>query len=127
MENRSFILCRDRAESRRLRRIIAELGFGFNVQVGTWLELIQAALDAYLLSESECYWNDSLSHALEQHQNSFWSKSYTVAPDETTSVISRELDKLIRSLPPGKDLVTLSNTDHSERAHQHLADLSRLH
>ena len=126
-DHRNFILCRDRSEARRIRRIIATSDSGFNVQVGTWLELVSAALDAYLLCESECHWKDSLSHTLELSLDSFWSKSHTVAPDETTALISRELDKLIRSLPPGEDLTPLSNTDLSERAQQHLADLSHLH
>ena len=124
---RKFILCCDRSKARYIRRIVAQSGSGFNVQVGTWLELVQAALDAYLLSTTECHWNDSLSRALDQHPNSFWSKSYIVAPDETTSVISRELDKLIRSLPPGKVFAPSSNIDLSERAQQHLVDLTCLH
>lgn len=127
MDNRNFILCRDRSESRRIRRIVAESGFGFNVQVGTWIELVQAATDAYLLSETESHWNDSLANALEQLPDCFWSKSYTVAPAETTAVISRELDNLIRSLPPGKDIPLITNTDLSRRGQQHLADLKLLH
>jgi len=111
LDNRDFILCRDRAEARRIRRLVAESGIGFNVQVGTWFELIQAGLDAYLLSESEYNWHDLLSRALEQQQDAFWSKSYTVAPVETTTVISAELDRMIRGLPPGKTIVPLAETD----------------
>jgi len=122
-----FILCRDRSEARRIRRIVAQSGCGFNVQVGTWLELVHAALDAYLLSESKCCWNDSLLGAIDLHQNSFWSKSYAVAPEETVAIISGELDNLIRSLAPGQELTTIVNTDLAERAQQHLADLSCLH
>ena len=127
MDNRNFILCRDRSEARHIRRLVAEAGIGFNVQVGTWLELVQAGLDAYLLSESECNWHDLLSRALEQHPEAFWSKSYIVAPAETTAVISAELDRMIRGLSPGKILVPLADSDLSERAQRHLADLSRLH
>lgn len=127
MNTRIFILTRDRSEARRIRRLVAESGLGFNVQVGTWLELVNAGLEAYLLSESECCWQDSLSHAIEFQQDAFWSRSYTVAPAETTAVISAELDRMIRGLSPGKILVPLSDTDLSERAQRHLADLSRLY
>ncbi len=127
MDIRQFILTRDRAESRRIRRSVAESGHGFNVQVGTWPELVQTALDAYSLSPPEFDWKEQLTATLPQRENSFWAESLAVAADETADIIASELDRLLRSLPPGSNFSFMSVPDLSERGQKHLDNLGHLH
>ncbi|MBD1400004.1 PD-(D/E)XK nuclease family protein [Pelovirga terrestris] len=123
---RIFILCRDRAEARAYRRRIAEAGIGFNLQVGTWLELLQAAADAYLIPPAEPQWQPVLTETLPRLTDVFWSGSYAVAPEQTRAIISRELDILIRSSAPESLFSQRSISSLSQRAQQHLDDLTLL-
>jgi RecB family exonuclease len=124
---RYFILCRDRAEARRARRIVAEQGVGFNVQVGTWVELVQASLDAYLLNQSAEGWQERLNQAAALQPDAFWSESYQVAPDETISAVAAEMERLLRALGPDTAFVAPTGSGLSERAKRHLSDLVLLH
>ncbi len=124
---RYFILCRDRAESRRMRRFVAEQEAGFNLQAGTWPELIQAALDAYLLSLPASDWQAALASAMEQLSDAFWSRSFELAPGETKTAVAVELDRLLRASAPDQQLTAVSGDSLSARAMRHLADLTRLH
>ncbi len=124
---RLFIFCRDRAEGRRVRRSVAEQGVGFNVQVGTWLELVQASQAAYLTGEPVGAWHETLDSAIADSSDAFWGKSYQIAPEETTSAVASELERLLRGLGPEKSFISLSDMDLSERATRHLKDLNMLH
>lgn len=124
---RRFILCRDRSETRRVRRIIAECGCGFNVQVGTWLELVAAALDAYLLIQPQALWKQVLAQSIGTLPDCFWANSYAIAPGETTTVVAHELELLLRSLPPDNPYLAEHLSPLSGRVRQQVDHLALLH
>lgn len=120
-----FLLVPDRTSARYLRRVVCENGGGLGVQVGTWPELLQAALDACLLAPSQTDWHQNLADALKTREG-FWAKSFQVAPEETTAAVARELSRLLRSIPPGQSLDTIPTCSLTERARKHLTDLVAL-
>lgn len=124
---KAFILCRDRSEARYYRRQIAEAGVGFNLQVGTWLELLQLASDVYLIPPTKPQWQQVLAETIPRFNNAFWSASFSVAPEQTSAIISRELDILIRGSSPDRPFSQRTINTLSQRAQQHLDDLAGLH
>ncbi|MBN2807900.1 MAG: exodeoxyribonuclease V subunit gamma [Deltaproteobacteria bacterium] len=127
MNQQFFILCRDRAEARRLRRAVAEHSIGFNIQVGTWIELVQAALGAYCLSQPQDCWQTVLGDAIERLPHCFWSKSFRIAPAETIAIISHELRRILQDLGHEQKLEQFSGFSLSQRGRRHLGDLVLLH
>jgi hypothetical protein len=130
---RQFYLCRDRNEARRVRRFLAEDGHGFNVQAGTWPELVQAAAMAYLVAPPHSAWNERVTAALETCPDMFWSQSYQVAAEETGAQIMCELERLIRATTPAQLQKLCDSNTHphsidalSQRGTRHLHDLLQL-
>jgi len=108
--------------------MIAEKGAGLETQAGTWLELISTAVNAYGLAQHQDKWQDRFIEALNVCDDGFWSKSFSVAPEETATLLSKELDLLIRVMGPDVDSFVIDNIPElSHRAVGHLQDLDRLH
>jgi len=121
-----FILVSDATRARYLRRMIAENKTAVGVVVGTFVSLLSHVKDAYLIPELNSEWDKQFYEALES-QNAFWSESYQVGPDETSSIIKQALVSLITALHVSSDL-KLENTDQlSLRPQHHVNDLIQLY
>lgn len=121
-----FLLVPDKSFARRVRRMAAENQPRLGVLVGTWPELLSQAREAYLLPEPE-NWTEALKAAAESMKGAFWSRSITVAPDETISEIGKALAVLIEGVGPGKKVALDTKNVLTGRARNHLADLASLH
>jgi len=121
-----FILVSDVTRARYLRRVMAEKKTAVGVVVGTFTSLLSHVKDAYLVSDINTEWDKQFHEALGSH-NAFWSESYQVAPDETSSIIKQALINLVTALPVSSDF-ELENTDQlSLRPKEHIKDLSQLY
>ena len=98
-EDRSFLLVPDSSAARRIRRVLAMGKPRFGVLVGTWLELIELAADAYLLPKSTDNWDGGFKKLLESKSDSFWSESYAISPQETADVIEKSLFQVEQPSP----------------------------
>lgn len=121
-----FLLVPDGSSSRRVRRHLAERGARSGVVVGTWLELVALARNAYLLPEPANDWGDLYGVALQELDDAFWSKSLQVAPVETADAVYAALIQILAATDPVRGLAGLESVDLPNRAHTHLADLVRL-
>ena len=124
-DTRHFILVPDKSSARRLRRMVAENQARLGVIVGIWPELINQAHAAYLLPEPED-WREALTAAAKAMDTAFWSKSVSVAPDETIAEVGRALSMLIEGAGPGGRIAPDTRKLLPERARKHLADLAAL-
>jgi hypothetical protein len=122
-----FLLTPDHSSSRLVKRIIAEKASRINVIAGTWTELIEQALKAYLLPDPEDIWNEKLSETAASVKEAFWEKSMEVASDETLASIGANLTMLIDGVGPAGKIVPDTKKVLPERARKHLADLAKLH
>ncbi|MGE3703475.1 MAG: hypothetical protein AB7G08_32800, partial [Hyphomicrobiaceae bacterium] len=82
-----FLLVPDPSAARRLRRVLAEHGACDGTVVGTWRELLELALQAYLPMRPANEWAGRFSEALASTSDAFWSRSLEVAPDETAAAV----------------------------------------
>ena len=121
-----FLLVPDRAAARKVRRAVAENSPRLGVMVGTFLELLEFARTTYLLPESEIDFAEAVDHAAEKIDKAFWAKSLAVAQKETSAVLCRELERLLSGLGPDKVFPKADKSKLSDRAKNHLKDLSRL-
>ena len=122
-----FLLVPDRAAARRMRRALARDGSRLGVMVGTWLELLGHARQAYLLPAGEEQWESRLEEAMASIADAFWSRSFEVARGETVSTVGRAYIDLMSALEPGTTPDPTGEARLPRRAGQHLADLGRLH
>ena len=122
-----FFLTPDRASARRLRRAIAETKAPLGIVVGTWIELLAIAEEAYLLATPENdNWQEVLCGNLDGIKNAFWAGSLAVAHEETAAAINQALVTLWSALGPEKSISGLTEKKRTPRLDRHLADLSRL-
>ncbi len=122
-----FLLVPDRAAARRMRRALARDGSRLGVMVGTWLELLGHARQAYLLPACEEQWESRLEEAMASIPDAFWSRSFEVARGETVSAVGHAYVDLLSALEPGASLDPARETHLPRRAGQHLADVGQLH
>ncbi|OEJ67624.1 hypothetical protein [Magnetovibrio blakemorei] len=92
----SLLLVPDASAGRRTRTIIAERKLGLGVKVVTWIELIEEARLAYLLSPLVDNWNDSVKLAIEETEEGYWRRSFNVDPSGTATAVAVALDEAIR-------------------------------
>jgi hypothetical protein len=97
----TFHLCPDRAAARRLRRVLAEGGVGFNVAVGTWTDLLERTRQAYLVPAHRQDWAERVRTALTVPPEPFWAKSFAVAPVETATTVRAALEAVLAGTGPG--------------------------
>lgn len=121
-----FLLTPDRSSSRLVRRMVAEKSPRINVIAGTWTELMEQALRAYLLPDFEDTWNKKLVEAAGSVEDAFWTKSLGVAPQESLASIGASLSMLIEGAGPAEKVAPDTKKVLSERARKHLADLAKL-
>ncbi|MFC1552106.1 PD-(D/E)XK nuclease family protein [Candidatus Latescibacterota bacterium] len=123
---RHFLLVPDSSAARRIRRAVITMGSCSGIVVGTWLELLEYARCAYLIPEL-CYeWKDILNNALSEIDDAFWSDSYSISPQDTSTVIEAAFIQIISAFEPFSPLHVSKTKDLSERPQRHINDLIRL-
>jgi len=126
MDVLQFILVADTSRSRYLRRLLAEDGTHVGVMVGTLTSLINTAKEAYILPSISNDW-EHLFHEGLTTIKAFWSDSYQVAPEETSTIVEQGLVQLITGLPVNSDL-KINNIDTLDiRPQNHINDLLALY
>lgn len=121
-----FILVKDATRARYLRRKLAEKKVQLGVVVGTFSSLVKHTQENYLIPNLNTEWYAGFQNLLAE-QEGFWSKSYQIAPDETASIIKRELVNLITASSV-TDKTVINNIDSLERRlERHLNDLFALY
>ena len=95
-----FLLVPDESAGRRVRRAIARAGGRSGVIIGTWQELVHRAQEAYFRPPIADWDNSALEAALASAENSFWTESYAVAPDETADAVKNALVDLVSATDP---------------------------
>ncbi len=122
-----FILAEDRAQSRYLKRHLAEKGAWLNVVVGTWVELLTTLENLFLVEVPTSDWAATLASCAEQVDRAFWRSSLEVAPAETLSCLDCELQRLLCACGPEKTLASFDASSLSLRGKSHYNDLAKLH
>ena len=122
-----FILAEDRAQSRYLKRCLAEKGAWLNVVVGTWVELLTTLENIFLVDAPSSDWVASLASRAEQVDEAFWRSSLEVAPAETLCCLDGELQQLLRACGPEKSLESIDASSLGVRGKRHFDDLAALH
>ncbi|WP_429885650.1 PD-(D/E)XK nuclease family protein [Geoalkalibacter halelectricus] len=122
-----FILAEDRAQSRYLKRALAERGAALNLIVGTWPELLEQLRNAFLLPPCADTWSKALESAAQGLEDAFWRESLSVAPRETLTCLDRELRRLLRANGLSGSIFASAEHHLDDRAERHLHDLHRLH
>ena len=96
------------------------------ILVGTWLELIEQAKSAYLISPQAGDWKKRFHNALENMPDAFWSNSFEVAPEETAAEVEAALSLLVGATEAGSDVVIADSDQLPERPRKHVQDIVRL-
>jgi ATP-dependent helicase/nuclease subunit B len=122
-----FILAEDRAQSRYLKRILAEKGSWLHVVVGTWVELGELLRGVFLLGSQDDLWEEKLADAAGRIPGAFWAASLDVAPVDTLACLDRELRRLLMSTGPGSGIRDIQPEGLDARGARHLAGLTSLH
>lgn len=125
--NLHLLLTPDRSSGRLIRRSVAACGARLNVVVGTWPELIDHTVKAYLIRRPEDSWDEQLAAAAAGMTEAFWAKSLEVAPEETLADLGSTLAMLLEGVGPKGVVAQPKKGLLSSRAARHLADLSALH
>ena len=122
-----FILAEDRAQSRTLKRQLAEKGAWLNLMVGTWTELLAHLQNLFLLEAPPADWSALLAAAADETDGAFWRESLKVAPAETLACLDGELQRLLLACGPGNSLDSFDVSALSARGASHFHDLAALH
>lgn len=122
-----FILAEDRAQSRTLKRQLAEKGAWLNLMVGTWTELLAHLQNLFLLEAPPADWSVLLATAADETDGAFWRESLKVAPAETLACLDGELQRLLLACGPGNSLDSFDVSALSDRGGSHFRDLAALH
>ncbi|MDZ7841710.1 MAG: PD-(D/E)XK nuclease family protein [Gammaproteobacteria bacterium] len=121
-----FLLVPDSGAARRIRRLLAQGGARTGVVVGTWLELVEHATDAYALPLRQDRWEERFQNALVGMPDAFWAASLAVAPRETAGEVEAALTGFVAASDPGGSLHELATTALPPRARRHVDDLIAL-
>jgi ATP-dependent helicase/nuclease subunit B len=121
-----FALAADAGAARRLRRAVATGGACTGWLAGTWRELVDLAMRAYVISPDRDDWSARFQQVLRDRPDSFWSASLAVAPEETSATVFDALVSIISSTDPAERLVWGERSRLPPRAARHLNDLSAL-
>ena len=122
-----FILAEDRAQSRFIKRQLAESGAWLHLVVGTWLELAETLQGVFLAGTGEDHWGQRLSQAAAGMEEAFWAASLKVAPAETLACLDAELRRLLRAAGPGQMLADRRPEGLGARGSRHFLELCALH
>jgi len=125
-ETLHFILVKDATRARFVRRKLAERNTQLGVIVGTFTSLLGHAQDSYLIADIKTQWDSDFQKCLST-QSAFWSKSYQVSPDETASIIKRELEGVISQCSALEDIKIENIEKLGGRSQNHLNDLLALY
>ena len=121
-----FLLVPDRGAARRIRRELAENGHTVGIKVGTTIELLEKARQAYLVPVQGYDWNKVFSTALEQ-TSGFWSKSLSVAADVTVPAVEAAWRHVLTASDPVNAEIVLAENDRlPQRTKSHLEALLSL-
>lgn len=94
-----FSLVADAGTARRSRRAAAAQGARCGWLTGTWRELLDLALRAYVIPPNPDDWSERFQQPLRSIPDAFWAGSLKVAAEETVTTV---LDALVR--PSGQEL-----------------------
>jgi len=125
-----FFLAPDISSSLALKRKLAEQVPGCGVIAGGWFELLGLIRNAFLLPHTTDRWQTHLETAIKTSKDSFWCTSLEAVPAEGPaifSIIDRTLTMLLEGIGPLRNLEEIVSCPPSDRATQHLNDLSKLH
>ncbi|WP_249621114.1 hypothetical protein [Desulfuromonas sp. CSMB_57] len=122
-----FILAEDRAQSRFIKRQLAETGAWLHLVVGTWLELAETLQGVFLAGTVEDHWGQRLAQAAAGMEEAFWAASLQVAPAETLACLDAELRRLLRAAGPGQMLADCRPESLGARGSRHFLELCALH
>lgn len=128
MQAIQFLLVPDSSAARRLRRMLATQSPSMGIVVGTWPELIEQAMSAYVIAPQVSDWKSQFHTALEQLPDAFWSNSFEVAPQEVAAEVEAALSLVVSATQPG---IAISNEalnfeGIADRPRKHVEDVVRL-
>ena len=128
MQAIQFLLVPDSSAARRLRRMLATQSPSMGIVVGTWPELIEQAMSAYVIAPQVSDWKSQFHTALEQLPDAFWSNSFEVAPQEVTAEVEAALSLVVSATQPGKEISSdaLNLERIADRPRKHAEDIVRL-
>lgn len=121
-----FSLVADAGAARRLRRTVASRGARTGWLAGTWRELVDLAMHAYVIPPDQADWSARFQQLLRDLPDSFWSASLAVAPEETSATVFDALVSILASTDPAEPLVWGDLSSLPPRAARHLNDLAAL-
>ena len=121
-----FLLVPDSSAARRIRRAVVETGSRRGVVIGTLNELVEYARRAYLIPEPSDDWEEKFDSALSRIADSFWLESYSISPQETSTVVEKAFVQIISASDPLGDTYIPESDTLPERPRRHLEDLARL-
>ncbi|MFU8821063.1 MAG: PD-(D/E)XK nuclease family protein [Gammaproteobacteria bacterium] len=121
-----FALVADAGAARRLRREVATGGARTGWLAGTWRELVDLAMRAYVIPPETDDWSERFQQALRDIPHAFWSASLAVAPEETAATVFDALVSILSSTDPAQLAAWGDFSSLPPRAARHLNDLSAL-
>lgn len=121
-----YLLVPDSAAARKMQRKVAEAGARLGVIVGTWEELRQRAVSAFLVPQPGDSWDEAFGKAVTAMTDAFWSESCATDPDEALAEVRKNLIALIEGAGPEISLEEKPPSNLSERGRRNYSDLLRL-
>jgi len=122
-----FLLTPDHFASRHLRRYITQNNSFLGITVGTFSELLEQVRSAYFLKKPDGLWQNKLNQAAEQIADVFWSRSFTLYPNETGKSIEKALTDLIEGSFPDHIKTPEQWDDFPSLTKRHFEQLNQLH
>ena len=122
-----FLLVPDHFTSRHLRRYVTQKNSFLGITVGTFSELLECVRSAYLLKKPEGLWRNELYQAAKRISDSFWTRSFTLYPNETGKSIEKALTDLIEGSFPDHIKTPAQWNDLPTLTKRHFEHLNQLH
>ena len=121
-----FVLVPDRFASRLVKRNLAQSKSWLNVQVGTWIELLELSVASYCVFSSSSEW-DELLGKISSEKDAFWYQSAQVAEQESVRSIAGMLNKFIHAefFEPHSSIPPEMLSGLSSRCIEHVMALQR--
>jgi len=121
-----YFLVPDSSAARRVKRVLVESSACSGIVVGTWLELVEYARNAYLLPVQPENWDEVFNITLSQMADAFWAESYSVSPQETAVAIEAALCEMVSASDPCKELIISNLENIPSRPRKHIEDIVQL-
>jgi ATP-dependent helicase/nuclease subunit B len=94
---RKILLTPDASASKRVRILLAKKALGFGVKVVTPHELLDEIRQAFLVPNAVDDWAEVIRQGMIKIPEAFWTKSFNVDPNGTSTAVADALDQLLRN------------------------------